>query len=602
MAAGGLTPWLLFPPVLIGLMVSALYIAAAALNARLFTELLGERRYPTIAVLIVAVAILLVARPLLDVCGQLVQNRAGLIVKSNLRRALLEEVDRQGPMRVGLGRSGNIQSVITDGVEAIEPYFIKYFTQLAVTAITVITLTIWLTQISIWVALVLLVCGLAVVAIPRLWDKALAERGHTHWIAYETLNADFIDAMMGMATLKSFGAAESYGNKLHRQSQQLLTSTLGQLRLSLGETGLSSMMKVLGPALGMIIAIAEVRAGNMELGQLFLVTLLSVEMFRPFNQLSAYWHEAFFGISALSPMNEFFTRIPPDKPTQRQVTSEPSPDLGICFNNVSYTYLGADKPAIEQMSFKIRAGQTTSIVGLSGSGKSTALGLLIGYDQPASGSIDVFGLSPSTADVTGLVTLVPQEPIIFPGTIRTILASANPDVTEADMMKALAIARADRLHMEFENAEVVAGETGSSPQSGGQFSRGQLAPESVLDVEILEHAKNLSGGQRQRLAIARALIRGTQILVLDESTSALDTYTENELMTDLRVNYPDLTLVIVTHRIDTAAKSDHVIVLSQRRVSCTGSPGELEKDPDSTWSKLVAAQRGETTGSTVRGD
>lgn len=102
------------------------------------------------------------------------------------------------------------------------------------------------------------------------------------------------------------------------------------------------------------------------------------------------------------------------------------------------------------MSFHIAAGQTTSIVGLSGSGKSTALGLLIGYDQ-LSGKIGVFGLSPSTDDVTRLVTLVPQEPIIFPGTIREILLSANPDASEAEMMKALTIARADRLHMEFDD-------------------------------------------------------------------------------------------------------------------------------------------------------
>lgn len=179
MAAGGLTLWLLIPPILIGLIVSALYVATAALNASLFTELLGQRRYSTIVPLIVVIAVLLVVRPFMDVLGQLAQNRAGLVVKSNLRRSLLQEIDRQGPMRVGLGRSGNIQSVITDGVEAIEPYFIKYFTQLAVTAVTAIALTIALAQVSVWIALVLLVCGLAVVAIPRLWDKALAERGQS---------------------------------------------------------------------------------------------------------------------------------------------------------------------------------------------------------------------------------------------------------------------------------------------------------------------------------------------------------------------------------------------------------------------------------------
>ncbi|MEW6871128.1 ATP-binding cassette domain-containing protein [Trueperella pyogenes] len=578
MAAGGLTLWLLIPPILIGLIVSALYVATAALNASLFTELLGQRRYSTIVPLIVVIAVLLVVRPFMDVLGQLAQNRAGLVVKSNLRRSLLQEIDRQGPMRVGLGRSGNIQSVITDGVEAIEPYFIKYFTQLAVTAVTAIALTIALAQVSVWIALVLLVCGLAVVAIPRLWDKALAERGQSHWIAYETLNADFIDAMMGMSTLKSFGAADSYGDKLHRQSRQLLTSTLGQLRLSLGETGLSGMMKVLGPALALIIAIAQVRAGSMELGQLFLVTLLSVEMFRPFNQLSSCWHESFFGISALPSMNEIFTRIPPDaKPGHAARDLAIDPSLGISFEDVSYTYLGSDEPAIEHMSFHIAAGQTTSIVGLSGSGKSTALGLLIGYDQPLSGKIGVFGLSPSTDDVTRLVTLVPQEPIIFPGTIREILLSANPDASEAEMMKALTIARADRLHMEFDD-------------DAGWL---QEAPEDVLDVEVFEHAKNLSGGQKQRLAIARALIRGTQILVLDESTSALDTYTEHQLISELRVAYPELTLVLVTHRIDTAAKSDRVVVLAHRGVSCAGDPHELEQDPRSTWSELVAAQRGE---------
>ncbi|AIE82272.1 ABC transporter ATP-binding protein/permease [Actinotignum schaalii] len=584
MTAGGLTIWLLIPPILIGLVVSGLYVTTAALNAALFTELLGQRRYSTIVPLVAVIAVLLIVRPLMDVCGQLVQNRAGLVVKTNLRRSLLQEIDRQGPMRVGLGRSGNIQSVITDGVEAIEPYFIKYFTQLAVTVVTALALTTALAQISIWIALVLLVCGIAVVAIPRLWDKALAERGQSHWIAYETLNADFIDAMMGMPTLKSFGAADSYGDKLNRQSRQLLTSTLGQLRLSLGETGLSGMMKVLGPALALIIAIVQVRAGNMELGQLFLVTLLSVEMFRPFNQLSSCWHESFFGISALPSMNEIFTRIPFDSTEQVRASSNQSanPDLGISFEEVTYAYLGTDEPAIEKMSFHIEAGKTTSIVGLSGSGKSTALGLLIGYDQPMSGRISVFGLSPANADVTQLVTLVPQEPIIFPGTVREILRNANPAATDAQMMQALAIARADTLHMEFDD-----------DAEAKQRVKQEVAAESVLDVQVFEHAKNLSGGQKQRLAIARALIRGTEILVLDESTSALDTYTEHQLITELRSAYPELTLVLVTHRIDTAAKSDQVIVLADHHVSCAGAPKELEQDPQSTWAKLVAAQRGE---------
>lgn len=210
-------------------------------------------------------------------------------------------------MRIGLDRAGVVQSVITDGVEAVETYFIKYFTQLVVTVVTAIGLAFGLAMISPLISVVLLTCGIAVVAIPRLWDKALAERGQSHWAAYEELNADFIDAMFGMTTLKSFGAAGAYGERLERQSRDLLATTLGQLRLSLGETGLSTLMKGLEYAVALIIAFIQVRSGSLKIGDVFTVTLVSVEMFRPFNQLSASWHEAFFGISALPSMNSILS-------------------------------------------------------------------------------------------------------------------------------------------------------------------------------------------------------------------------------------------------------------------------------------------------------
>ena len=183
MRAARVSVWLLAPAMMLGVLVSCLYIATAVCNAMLFNELLSSRRVSMVVGLIIAIAGLLLIRPLLEVSGQLLQNRAGLVVKSRLRRALLEQLDARGPMRGGLGRSGQIQSVLTDGVEAIEPYFVKYFTQLAVTALTAIGLTIAIASISPLIAGVLLVCGVAIVAIPRLWDRALANRGQSHWIA-----------------------------------------------------------------------------------------------------------------------------------------------------------------------------------------------------------------------------------------------------------------------------------------------------------------------------------------------------------------------------------------------------------------------------------
>lgn len=602
MRAAGLSIWLLVPAILVGLIVSALYIAAAICNALLFTELLGARYMPKVVGLIAAIVVLLLVRPLFEVCGQLLQNRAGLVVKSKLRQALLAELEARGPMRAGLGRSGQIQSVLSDGVEAIEPYFIKYFTQLAVTVTTAIVLTFVIATISPLIAGILLACGVAIIAIPRLWDKALASRGRSHWIAYENLNADFVDAMMGMSTLKSFGAAQNHGQKLERQSRQLLSSTMGQLRLSLGETGLSGMMKVLGPALGLVVAFALIRAGSMPLYSLFLITLLSIELFRPFTALSSCWHEAFFGISALPAMSALFERTacvpagaesatvsaktavsakttgltragesaaPPVAMRRSQIGDLPQSST-VAFINASYTYLGATEPALKEVNFAAFAGQTTALVGLSGSGKSTALGLLMGFDRPSSGTVMIGGILAANLDIAQTVTLVPQDPIIFPGTVRSILAEANPHADAADMMKALTLACATNLHRE---------------------NSATLAEDSVLDLNITENARNLSGGQKQRLAIARALIRQCPLLVLDESTSALDTQTETLVLSNIRQAYPDLTLIFVTHRIDTAAQADQVVVMGSGQVLCAGEPRLLAQG-NNAWAELIAAQLG----------
>lgn len=569
MRAAGVSVWLLAPSVMLGVLVSTLYIATALCNAMLFNELLGNRRVPTVLWLIVVIASLLLIRPLLEVSGQLLQNRAGLVVKFRLRKALLQQLDARGPMRGGLGRSGQIQSVLTDGVEAIEPYFVKYFTQLAITALTAVCLTIAIALISPIIAGVLLICGVAIIVIPRLWDRALADRGQSHWIAYENLNADFVDSMMGMSTLKSFGAAKDYGAQLERQSSQLLKTTMGQLRLSLGETGLSGMMKVLGPALGLVIAISLITSEMMPISSLFVVTLLAIELFRPFTSLSACWHEAFFGISALPAMSEMFEE---EQNLSTSCSSSQNLSHGnvISFTDVSYTYPGAAQSALEQATFTAPAGKTTALVGLSGSGKSTALGLLMGFDRPDSGAITVGGVSSDSLDIASTVTLVPQDPIIFPGTVRSILTEANPKANEKDMMTALELACAENLH------------PNDNLESG----------DDILDLKIDEHAQNLSGGQKQRLAIARALVRKCPLLVLDESTSALDTQTETTVLANIRSAYPDLTLLLVTHRIDTAKQVDHVVVMEDGKVSCAGDPRILGRE-DNSWSRLISMQIGD---------
>ena len=569
--AAGVGVRLLGFPVLAGLGSSALLILAAWINAALFNELLGQRRPGELAWLAGALGVVLVLRPLVEFLGEIAQNRSGLVVKRNLRRALLAKFEELGPMRSGAGRSGALHSVLTDGIEAVEPYFVKYLSQLVVTVAVALAITVMIGMHSALIAGILLVCGIAVVAIPRIWDRVLAERGREHWDAYENMNSDFIDAMLGMTTLKSFGAAGYYGRQLETQSTRLLDSTLGQLRLSLGETGLSGAMKVLGPAVALVLGIGQIRGGSLTLGSLFLVILLSIELFRPFTALSGLWHESFYGISAASQMSALFRLASGDpRPSGEGWGRPPAGDIE--FDNVVYSYPEAGQPALDGASFRIPAGAVTAIVGLSGSGKSTALGLLMGFDRPAEGRIHVGGVDPATIPVERLITLVPQDPLLFPGTVREILAEASPGAGEAQMLATLGTVQAQELRT---------------------FETGDM--NGILDVKVLERGTNLSGGQKQRLAIARALIRETPVLILDESTSALDSRTEQRLLAGIREKHPGLTLILVTHRIDAASSADHVIVMEHGRVTCQGSPGELLAEPGSPWAGLVTMQTGRET-------
>jgi len=298
------------------------------------------------------------------------------------------------------------------------------------------------------------------------------------------------------------------------------------------------------------------------------VILLSIELFRPFTALSGIWHESFYGISAASQMSALF-RLAPGNPRPSGEGWGKPPAGDIEFDNVVYSYPGAGQPALDGASFRIPAGAVTAIVGLSGSGKSTALGLLMGFDRPAEGRIRVGGVDPATIPVERLITLVPQDPLLFPGTVREILAEANPGAGEAQMLTTLGTAQAQDLRT---------------------FDAGE--ENGILDVRVLERGTNLSGGQKQRLAIARALIRETPVLILDESTSALDSRTEQRLLAGIRERHPGLTLILVTHRIDAASSADHVIVMEHGRVACQGSPGELLAEPGSPWAGLVAMQAG----------
>ncbi|QWW19663.1 ATP-binding cassette domain-containing protein [Schaalia sp. 19OD2882] len=562
--AAGVSPTILIAPVLTGVASSGALVAGAFVNSMIFSELLGRRSPAALTGLICVLAALLVLIPLLGLLRAHVVNRVGLTLKVNLRRRILADIAERGPMRLSSSRAGALESLMVDGVEAIEPYFGSYIPQIAVTALTAASLCLWIGTVSPIIGVTLFVCATATFLVPRLWDRALAEEGQAHWEAYADLNSDFVDAMMGMETLKSFGASRTYGRRLAARSEELLRTTLSQLRVSLGETGASAAVMVLGPAIALLIASLEVRQGSYGVDRLFFITLLSIEVFRPLRDLANAFHAGYFGLSAATRIHEVFHAERPDVPGSaavghdRRALPEGVP-ADIEASGVSYTYEGATVPALSDASVRIPQGRFLAIIGGSGSGKSTLIGMILGLDSPTEGSITIGGEPTTDVDIPSTISLVPQSPVIFPGTVEEILAAAAPTATRDDMLSALTLAGAHALHET--RAATTPSDTGACRDD--------------LELFVEEAGANLSGGQRQRLAIARALVKRPRVLILDESTSALDSHTEARVLSGVRRAFPDMTLVLVTHRMEVAASADRVVRLSRGRIVAVGRPEDV---------------------------
>lgn len=209
------------------------------------------------------------------------------------------------------------------------------------------------------------------------------------------------------------------------------------------------------------------------------------------------------------------------------------------FRGVGFRYPEGNREAIKDLDFSAHSGQLIALVGPSGSGKSTLINLIIGFLRPHSGSISIDGMDLSKFDLRTFrrfISVVPQESVLFEGSVRENIAYGMGSVSDQEVTKALAAANA----LEFVN----------------ELSEG-------VDTLVGERGARISGGQKQRLAIARALIRNPRILILDEATSSLDSQSERAIQEALESLMEDRTTFVVAHRLSTVQKADQILVLDK---------------------------------------
>jgi len=252
--------------------------------------------------------------------------------------------------------------------------------------------------------------------------------------------------------------------------------------------------------------------------------------------------------------------LPPEQPVTSAVRRGE-----LEMRDVGFAYPGAEHPVLQGINFTARAGETTAIIGSTGSGKTTLVNLMPRLFDVTSGAVLMDGVDVRDLDpdlLWGHIGLVPQKPYLFSGTVRSNLLYGNPDATEEELWTALEIAQARDFVERMEEG---------------------------LDAPISQGGTNVSGGQRQRLAIARALVKRPELYIFDDSFSSLDTGTDARLRQALKRSTAGATLVIIAQRVSSIVDADRILVLDDGRIVAHGTHHELLETSE-TYREIVSSQ------------
>ena len=548
----GVRLWILFAAGLGLISVGAGVARLAVSGVVIYRVLTGQASFSALALPLSIIAALIVVRSLFQYWQNAVSHHAANIVKIKLRHDVYEHALKLGPGYFDRNRTGDVVLTLVEGIERLETFFGQYLSQIIVSAIAPVAIFAYMVTLDVYIALIFLAFAFLTLAAPAAFYRWNRDSSFNRRKAYGGLGADFLDSVQGLATLKAFGQSKSRGRVLAQRAHNLYRSTMGVVAANGATSGASIFFMATGAAIALAVGAVRVSDGDMELRPLLIVLMLGVEIFRPMRELTNLYHQ---GMAVLSSSQSVFGII--DEPVAVldpvPAADRPAPEVRpeVSFEGVTFGYEGGHRPALQDVSFQLREGETLGVVGASGAGKSTLVWLMYRFYDPQAGSIrlgdhDLRDLSLST--IRDNISVVTQDTYLFHGTVADNLRFGKPDATQEELEEA---ARAANAH--------------------GFISHLPHAYDTVVG----ERAVRLSGGQRQRLAIARALLKDAPILLLDEALSSVDAENETVIQSALDRLMENRTTLVIAHRLSSIVNADRILVLNEGRVVETGTHSEL---------------------------
>ncbi|WP_439443743.1 ABC transporter ATP-binding protein [Listeria aquatica] len=405
--------------------------------------------------------------------------------------------------------------------------------------------------------LLLLVIGLGGKAMPMF--KKLQKK-------MDKLNRVIREGLTGIRVIRAFNRNEDELAKFEEANNDYAVTAIGVNRLLALMSPIMMLIMNLTSIAVIWIGSHFISDGSMMVGDLMAFIQYAMQIMMSFMMLSA----VFIFIPRAGASAE---RINEVLEMQAEIVDPASPKNGekptrLEFNQATFRYEGAEKPVIENISFKAKAGETVAIIGSTGSGKSTLINMIPRFYDVETGSVKVDGVDVremSQAVLREKIGLVPQKAVLFTGDIESNMRYGKENATEEEIWEALEIAQAKNF-----------------------VERGSKG----LQARVEQGGNNFSGGQKQRLAIARALIRKPDIYIFDDSFSALDFKTDAKLRKRLKSETEDAVTLIVAQRITSVVDADQIIVLNEGKIAGIGTHEEL-KESNEIYQEIMRSQLSE---------
>jgi len=499
---------------------------------------------------------------------------------ANIRETIFKHIQRLPLGYHELHHSGDALSILTNDASAAEKAYQEDFYTLVEVIVQGLAAGVLMFYVKWELALVIILCGLAPLAINSLFAGPLRRVGQVVQARLGAVSERMADLLAGYQVVRTFDLGDWILSRFSQANEQVLESSLKRVRLESALAAGNSLAEVFG-FLPMIFGAYLVMTGNATFGVYLMLVQLSNQISNLVYQLGGVISRVQSALAASDRILALLDspaepeRLPAAVSGAKIPASAAGENSRIAFNQVSFAYNG-DENILNSLSFHVPAGQFVAFAGPSGGGKSTIFKLLLGCYAVKQGDIVVSGRSLpdyQLSELRDLIAYVPQDAYLFSGSILDNIRYGKPGASQAEIEAAAKAAFAHDFVMEFPDGyQTIVGERGA----------------------------RLSGGQRQRIAIARALLKDAPILLLDEATSALDSESEQIVQQALEVLMKGRTTLVIAHRFSTIIQADRIYVIDGGQVVEEGRHADL-MDRQGVYAGLYEIQFSNNTAKNLTG-